>query len=159
MPTPTYTALATITLGSSTSSITFSSIPATYRDLVLVIAGSATSNNDVAIRFNGDSGNNYNSLRGLGFSGGVYTDSFSNASSTSPAASIGTAQSTIIHQIMDYSATDKHKTLVARSMIPTSDVIMGASRWANTAAITSVAITAGPTYTTGTVFSLYGIAS
>jgi hypothetical protein len=37
MPTPTYDLIESTALGSSASSITFSSIPSTYRDLVLVI--------------------------------------------------------------------------------------------------------------------------
>jgi hypothetical protein len=38
MPTSTYVALATTTLGATAASVTFSSIPATYRDLLLVNA-------------------------------------------------------------------------------------------------------------------------
>ena len=38
MPTPTYTALATVTLASTATSITFSSIPATYTDLCLKLS-------------------------------------------------------------------------------------------------------------------------
>jgi hypothetical protein len=61
MPTPTYTPLATVTLASTASSVTFSSIPATYRDLVVVHNNFGTVNNDANsnFRFNGDSGSNY----------------------------------------------------------------------------------------------------
>ena len=60
MATPTYIALATTTLSSAVGSVTFSSIPAGYRDLVLVAEGltsGATSN--VRMQFNSDTGNNY----------------------------------------------------------------------------------------------------
>ena len=62
MATNTYVALDTQTLGSAAASVTFSSIPQTYTDLVLVING--YSINDVDWRFrmgNGsiDSGSNY----------------------------------------------------------------------------------------------------
>jgi hypothetical protein len=39
----TYEAIATQTLGSAAASVTFSSIPGTYTDLVLVVAGTLTT--------------------------------------------------------------------------------------------------------------------
>jgi len=63
MPTPTYTPLATVTLGSTAASVTFSSIPATYRDLILIITAQRTGSPvNVGMRFNGDSGSNYSSV-------------------------------------------------------------------------------------------------
>ena len=55
MATNTYVALDKVTVsGSSTSSITFSSIPATYTDLVLVSNFGMVSNSSTIIgRFNG----------------------------------------------------------------------------------------------------------
>jgi hypothetical protein len=55
----TYEPIATTTLGSSASSITFSSIPATYTDLRLVVVAQYSSENNLYIRFNNDSGTNY----------------------------------------------------------------------------------------------------
>ncbi len=63
----TYTPIASATLAASTSSITFSSIPATYTDIVVVINDiNSTGSFDTNIRFNGDSGSNYSrtGLRG-----------------------------------------------------------------------------------------------
>jgi hypothetical protein len=57
MPTPTYTPLATVTLGTTAASVTFSSIPATYRDLIFVLSGLGGSAN-ITLRYNGDSGSN-----------------------------------------------------------------------------------------------------
>lgn len=160
MPTPTYEALANITLGSSAASVLFDSIPSSYRDLILVIGGNTSANADLQMRFNNDSGANYSCIRGLGFTGGLYTDSYTGETSTYAMASIGTAQSTVIQQILDYSATDKHKTVIGRSMIPTTDVVMGVARWADSSAINAITVLLSTgTYATGTVFSLYGIAS
>jgi hypothetical protein len=51
----TYEPIATTTLGSATSTITFSSIAGTYTDLRLVFVGkNVTSNSSLLIRFNGD---------------------------------------------------------------------------------------------------------
>ena len=59
MPTNTYVALDKVTLGTAASTITFSSIPQTYTDLVMVFDGTAASATYSGIRFNGDTGNNY----------------------------------------------------------------------------------------------------
>jgi hypothetical protein len=157
--TDTYTPLATVTLGASASSVTFSSIPATYRDLILVVNGkSVTSQANLTTRFNADSGSNY-----------TYVEMYGNGSSAiSSAAPLTYAYSgnlftnlgmTII-QYMDYSATDKHKTLLSRSSTSANQVGAIATRWANTAAITSLqvqALDSTNNFDTGSTFSLYGV--
>jgi len=55
----TYTPIATQTLGSSVSTVTFSSISGTYTDLVLIAQPIASAGVDLELRFNGDSGSNY----------------------------------------------------------------------------------------------------
>jgi hypothetical protein len=160
MPTPTYTPLANITLGSSSSSVTFSSIPATYRDLVLILRGSFTATSGAAgFRLNGDSGSNYPSvfMRGNG----------SNAASATANESYGPiwyagdpSTGMAIVSFMDYSATDKHKTALTRDTNNNSHTAAYATRWANTAAVNSIQVLAtATTWVAGTTFALYGIAS
>jgi hypothetical protein len=60
----TYTLIEAKTLGSSTASITFSSIPATFTDLLISFSTRSTSSaespfNNQKLRFNGDTGSNY----------------------------------------------------------------------------------------------------
>ena len=58
---PTFEPIATTTLGSAASSITFSSIPSTYTDLRVIVTwntNNATFNN-LAITFNNDTATNY----------------------------------------------------------------------------------------------------
>jgi hypothetical protein len=56
----TYEPIASQTLGSAVSSVTFSSIPQNYTDLILVVNYGISANNFGArIRFNGDTGSNY----------------------------------------------------------------------------------------------------
>ena len=156
MPTPTYTPLATVTLGTAAASVTFSSIPATYRDLIVVFKGAQNASSTTYImRFNGDSASNYSQVLMTGNG-----SSPASSSSTPTGASfgiIGTGQSNILYQIMDYSATDKHKTVLTRTDDPAVQTVAFASRWANTAAITSVAIVSGNQFIAGTTVSMYGI--
>jgi len=66
-------------------------------------------------------------------------------------------RSNAIAQIMDYSATDKHKTILTRTNEP-DEVWATACRWANTAAVTSVSFRYESTsLASGTTVSLYGI--
>ena len=62
-----YNKIATVTVGAGgASSIAFSSIPATYTDLKLVISARTNVNNwndNSIVRFNADSGNNYSNRR------------------------------------------------------------------------------------------------
>jgi hypothetical protein len=154
MPTPTYSPLATVTLGASASSVTFSSIPATYRDLILVFAGSATALSSPGVRLNSDTGSNYSDVTMNG-SGSVA----SSAAETRSFALLGrmsTSQSVSVIQIMDYSASDKHKTMLGRGNAADDFVRAAAARWANTAVVTSVSVM-NATFNAGTTFSLYGV--
>jgi hypothetical protein len=156
MGTPTYTPLANVTLGATAATVTFGSIPATMRDLVLVVNGKVSANQFTGLRFNSDSGSNYSFVR-----------MFAGPTSNTDTRTYGllmtgdsTADTVSIAQIMDYSATDKHKTFLVRSNTAANNVAAHAVRWANTAAITTVAVEAiSTTWAVGTTFALYGIAS
>jgi hypothetical protein len=160
MPTPTYTALATVTLGTATASVTFSSIPATYRDLILVSDYKTSVASNSLLRFNSDSGSNYPYVAMGGNSDG--TSSFSateNALYLNVNSTQVEKQTTTILNVMDYSATDKHKTNLVRNGGQNADVVWAyAPRWANTAAITTMALTlSSGNYSAGSTFSLYGV--
>ena len=165
MPTPTYIPLGTITLASTDSEIVFSSIPATYRDLILV--GSARStytpdpNDDLILQFNADTGANYTTV-GMGGDG---TFNFSFTSTNVRAGGLQTSNGgftgfgTQIAQLMDYSATDKQKTILSRSASNAATQAY-ASRWANSAnAISSIKLfsSRGANFAIGSTFSLYGV--
>jgi len=160
MPTSTYVALATTTLASASSSVTFSSIPTSgYRDLVLVINGTNSGSQDLKFIFNGDTGSNYSRVAMYGQSSGIgsFSDNGQNAGLW---ASVQTVLNTVIANIMDYSATDKHKTVLVRSDNAGDRVRAYAGRWASTSAITSIQLDpTGTSWQAGTTISLYGIAS
>jgi hypothetical protein len=149
------TALATITLGSAQATVTFGSIPATYRDLRLVVNAYGPGGDNSYCRFNSDSGANYPQVYMYG--NGSSAASSSSTWSEQYLGTLGTAMTTNTLDILDYAQTDKHKSTLVRGNDTTAYVQARAGRWANTAAITSITITCGGTYSTGSVFSLYGI--
>lgn len=160
-----YVSLATVTLGTSDASITFSSIPATYRDLVLVINGNTTGNADFGLRFNNDGNANYRFvyMGGSGSGSGVSGTSLSETQVVLDAYFWRSSERSVaVAQIMDYSATDKHKTVLSRNNVAGGGVDAFANRWANTAAIHTIEArvsTGGQSFAAGTTLSLYGIAS
>jgi hypothetical protein len=160
MPKKTYTQVNSITLAAGTSSITFSGIPQNYRDLIIVHNNFGTSNNDANSNFvfNSDTGSNYSRIY-----------AFYEGSSSTPVSGSGTGTSlqvfglrttagVSISHIMDYSATDKHKTVLTRTNTPDHLVWMSAGKWGSTSAINSIQLNAfSGNFAIGSVISLYGI--
>jgi hypothetical protein len=162
MATNTMVALQTQVLASTASTVTFSSIPQGYTDLVIVavpIAGSGGA--DLSIRFNSDSGSNYSHtiLWGTGSSAGSNRYSNQTYILCDYYGSVGSNPSTRFINVMNYSNTTTYKTVLARAGNAGSgtDAIVGT--WRNTAAITTIDIFQGPTFGVGSTFTLYGIAA
>jgi hypothetical protein len=157
----TYEAIATQTLGSAAASVTFSSIPSTYTDLVLVAAGSMTTGGatGLSLQFNGDTGLNYSKTEVLG-DGSTATSSRSSGFGSMNIGLIdSTAQCNSIFQIMNYANTTTYKTALARGNNASGYVRAGVGLWSSTAAITSVTVLPPYNFATGSTFSLYGIKS
>jgi hypothetical protein len=151
------TALANIVLQSPSGTVSFSNIPQNYKDLVLVSNFSTTSSvQDVGIRFNSDAGSNYPYVEAAG-NGSAASSSNSTRTYNLIGYTITAAKVLTISQILDYSVTDKHKSVLTRENDPGNALRMIATRWANTSAITSMTIiTQINTFATGSTFSLYG---
>jgi len=157
------TALATTTLASSSATVTFSSISGSYRDLRLVImhtnTGGATQE-DSYFRFNGDTGANYSSVYMRGSGGSTNSGSATNNTYLNTYNDSNTENVLTTLDIMDYSATDKHKTVLSRNNLAGAGTDAFATRWANTNAITSVEVrTTAFAFDTGTTINLFGIVS
>jgi hypothetical protein len=161
----TYEAIATQTLGSTTTSITFSSIAGTYTDLVLVAAPlrSTSGGEELVMQFNGDTSGPYSStiLWGDGTTAGSYRATNQSSIILNYYASVSTAQNTQIFNIMNYANTTTNKTVIGRAGRSDSGVDAIVGRWPSTAAITSIVLKLknGGSFNTGSVFSLYGIAA
>lgn len=152
--------LQNITLGSAAASVTFGSIPSTFRDLRVIISGTATVAGNIFLRYNGNATNSYTYVQAYG-TGSSAASSTSSGSETTDASGVFYTNPTVAtYDIMDYSATDKHKTNINRGSAAGNLVVMSAGRWANTAAITSVVFSHGSgNYAAGTTFALYGVKS
>jgi hypothetical protein len=164
----TYIPLATQTLATASASVTFSSIPQTYTDLVVVAnLGKSLTGSAVEFRFNSDSGSNYSITE-------LYGNGTSAASARVSSSAYGQVAydvvpgsditSNFVFNVMNYANTAVNKTTLSRndSMATTySGAAAIVGLWRSTAAINSITFTSsgGATFTTGSTFNLYGIAS
>ena len=171
----TYTPIASVTLSSAQSSVTFSGIPQTYTDLVLVVNSGTThsSSTFLALEFNGDTGTNYSTTNvyGNGSSAGSARQANNNYAWTSffvgQDATVSTTN--VITNILNYSNSTTNKTLLSRanrgnSTLDYYGTEAVVSMWRNTAAITSITVKnwrSGVSYNfaSGSTFNLYGVAN
>lgn len=151
----TYTPIARTTLTTS-GSVTLSSIPAGYTDLVLQISAQSTVTSYLGIRFNGDSGSNY-SRTGLQDPGGGASFRQSNQTIAGVNGIRQGADSfgNISIYINNYSNTTTYKTFLYEGHEFNSVNEIGVCLWRNTSAINSIFID-GP-FNSGSTFTLYGI--
>jgi hypothetical protein len=161
----TYTPIATTTLGSNAASYTFTAIPSTYTDLVLVVTPLATSNGQATyIRVgNGsiDSGSNYSNTNLSGNGSIAISARRSNATEFSVeyyTAADTTARDNIIVHFMNYSNTTTNKTFISRSNNAAYGVDANVGLWRSTSAINQIFIASGA-YAIGSTFTLYGLAA
>ena len=159
----TYIPIATTTLGSAAASYTFSSIPSTYTDLVLIFNGTTT--NGIALQLNGDTGANYSRtiLYGDGSSALSTRGSSENYAFQTPPNPSGGNSLAMIYQINSYSTTTTYKTILSRFNYPSGGVSAVVNLWRSTAAITSISVLSNiggsGTFSTGSTFTLYGISA
>lgn len=147
----TYEPIATTTAGAA---VTFSSIPSTYTDLILIVrnaSGSGGINN--TIRVNGDTTSNYSSTQLYASSGAA--GSLRTSSASTSWGGIGGADSISIIQFMNYSNTTTYKTWISRGSGTGNYITMDVDLWRSTAAINSIYIDSGAA--AGSSFTLYGI--
>lgn len=166
----TYTLIASNTLSSTAASVTFSSIPGTYTDLVLRFSarhdGASTSPLTTRVTLNGTT-TNYSNTKLLGEStgassgrdtglaflvlnggavpGGATSNTFSNAEIYIPNYTVSQ------NKPLNYeTGCENNSTLALNGAI--------ANLWQNTAAITSIALFfASGNFVSGSSFFLYGI--
>ena len=163
----TYEPIASTTLTTTAADITFSSIPGTYTDLVLILSGTASSATtgvrNLFMQMNGDTGSNYSVtlLYGDGSSAAsVRTTSQTQMlwSDIPRASATGIKPGVSTAQIMSYANTNVFKTVLATTG---ADIYVERTvgLWRSTSAITSIKFYPGAsdTFASGTMASLFGV--
>ena len=162
MTTPTYTLIDSTTLGSSASSVTFSGISGTGKgDLVLSAEFTTSDAADyVHYQINLDTGSNYPYVW-MRADGSTPLSGYATAAFVFIGLGDTSVSTQAISQIADFSATDKHKSILTRANSNGDGRVRAeATRWANTAAITSLQINANSsTLQAGSTFFLYQLVS
>jgi len=164
-----YESIATAT-PTSGNTVTFSSIPSTYKSLQLRISYTGTANVVLRARFNGDTTVGNYTTHQLGGDGiGVYASGQDIAGllpivgTMAGIGTVATYPNLGIVDIIDYTSTTKYKTVRSfnggdANSTSSGNVNLASGLWINTAAINSIAVvTLGGSYATGSVLSLYGI--
>lgn len=161
---PTYVKLASNTLSGAAASITFSNVPQSYTDLILVVDYSLNvSNSSLFVRLNGDTGSNYSYTRMSG-TGSAASSGRGTSSDQARITADTTAQSASTRQIvtinlMNYNNSTTYKTFLSRYN-STGGVEAFVDLWRSTAAVTSVQIKGydgTAIIESGATFTLYGI--
>jgi hypothetical protein len=154
------------TLGSDTASLSFTSIPQTYDDLVLVFSfrsNRASFLDIILATFNGDSsGRSYRTLEGTGSGVSSFTSSAIMAGAATGVSATSNTFSNCQFYIPNYrSSNAKSASTDAVSENNSSSAIqyITASLWTGTAAITSIELSpaTGTLLIAGSSASLYGI--
>lgn len=154
----TYQPIASVTLNSS-STISFTSIPQTYTDLVLVTSLKIVGGSDLDVMLNNDSGANYafTSLYGTGGGeGGTRSGNLTYMRLDYYGYVEDDFNHVNIANFQNYSNTTTFKTVLARASHADNGIAANACLWRSTAAITSINILA--TCQAGSTATLYGIA-
>jgi hypothetical protein len=166
-----YESIATTTLGSTTGTITFSSIPATYTHLQIRIMSRSTRSQTgdyIAMQFNADTGSNY-AYHGIGGDGsaatafGFATQTFMDVERAAAATATASVFGVSVVDILDYANTNKYKTMRSLGGFDNNgsgEIYLTSGLWQNSNAITSITLKAqGGTssFVQYSSFALYGI--
>ena len=164
-----YFSIASTTLTSTTASVIFTSIPATYTHLQVRLIGKSgytggTGPDNFHIRFNSDSTlTNY--YRHLVRGNGSVADSLT-ANDNTIISSISTSLDNadtyggVVIDVLDYANTNKYKTtryLGGVDYNGSGYIQLGSVLWSNTAAITTLYVAPGNQWAADTTVALYGI--
>lgn len=164
-----YFSIATTTLGSTTGSITFSSIPSTYTHLQLreISRGGVVESDDtIYATFNGDTAANYSFHNLLGTGSAAFANAGTSQSNIqisriAEASLASNIYNATVIDILDYTNTNKYKTTKSLSGWDgngSGDIRFISGNWRSTSAITSITLTPGSgSFLQYTQFALYGV--
>ena len=163
MPLPsTMTPIASITLSAAATGVTFSNLPQTYTDLVLVATpcSTGTAQPDVYMQVNGAS-STYTRTRVGGNGSSAFSSNITGESFWVLGPMERTAGSTTnVCHLMNYSNTNINKTMLNRSTDSAIATQAMVQLWQSTAAITYIYLYPEPgkgNFEIGSTFTIYGI--
>ena len=162
-----YESIASIT-PSGVNTITFSSIPGTYKSLQIRGLCTDGQQNTLTMQLNGATTNYYS--HSLEANGSAVAASNTTGSSIQIAGrTYGLSYSAsflagVIIDIHDYASTTKNKTIRGFSGFDANgaagapgEIGLNSGGWFSTTAVTSITLTMGANYSSGSTFALYGI--
>ena len=165
-----YESIATVSLGSSQATISFSSIPSTFKHLQLrlILKDDRALNRDsVLMRFNSDSGNNYSEHQLYGDGSAAAAQATTSTSRMSIYRASGNSGATdifgaIVVDVLDYQNTNKYKTMRFLGGVDfngSGEVWFGSGLWQSTTAVNAITLTPanGSNFLTYSHAALYGI--
>ena len=158
----TYEKIATTTLGSTSATITLSSIAATYTDLRIVLVAKGTGYLEPYFYFNGDTATNYSKTQLYGEGTNALSINSLNANNIfwHYYGSSGTKPAFYDINVMSY-AGSTYKTAIGTANEDdngSGSVSAIVGLWRSTSAITSITFgTNANSYAAGTIVTLYGI--
>ena len=166
----TFVLISSSTLGSSTSSVTFSSIPSTYTDLVLKWSsrdGRSNVENSIYLSFNATT-TGYSDIWMRGNGSAVFTSSDTgNAYVYIPFGSDGSTATASTYSLGEvylpnYTAAKAKPVFISNgeeTNAATAYIAVTAGMWNNTAAVSSITMTSASSnsFLSGSSFYLYGI--
>lgn len=159
----TYEKIATYTVPSAQADFTFSSIPSTYTDLILITNYGLSADADSTFYVNGVN------------TGTAYSETYLRGNGTAASSGRRTSQSrwilglagvtvpttlttTEIHQFLNYSNTTTYKTVLSRINNAGAQVASRIGLYASTNAISSITVGGiAANLLAGSTFTLYGI--
>jgi hypothetical protein len=155
-----YESIATANGTGSSNVITFSSIPSDYTHLQVRVFNYTSSGDNLAVRFNNDTGSNYAYHQLTADGASLASAGIANHNLMLGGYSSASHYGVSIIDIVDYKNTNKYKT--TRS-IQGSDangsgfIILRSGLWQNTSAVNRIDLFANNNFTTASQFALYGI--
>lgn len=168
-----YESISTVLVGGGgASTITFSSIPATYKHLqvrgISRDTSSTYASNDMVMQLNSDTGANYSWHRLYGTGSAAAADAASGASymdigQESTAAASASFFGTSVVDILDYADTNKYKTVRCLTGIDLNGgtdgrIMLTSGNWRSTSAVTTVLVKpVSGNFAQYSSFALYGI--
>lgn len=161
-----YESIATATGTGSSGTITFSTIPSTYKHLQVRWMATASTGGAIYVNFNGDTGSNYSAhnINGNGSVVGAQAQSAVNNPLIIRNGGITTTGDTMtvgVFDLLDYAETTKNKTwrnLGGYDANGSGLIELASGARYNTAAVASISfIHNGGNFTTDSQFALYGI--